>query len=223
LITSSVILDIVIAAIVLISLLIGRSRGLFRTLAELLSYIVSWIISSILANALSVKVVEWLRPVVEGKLQQIAADMIAGIDLEAGLDGLKEALPEELGGLLANVELDRQMLTSLEQALQSGLTIDVGPYVEQTLQNVAYMISFIVLFIVVMMVLRLLIRVLDILTKLPVIHQLNAFGGAVAGVAKGLVLVLVLLWLSRETGLLFSQEAAARSYIVPYLQGFLFL
>ena len=32
------------------------------------------------------------------------------------------------------------------------------------------------------------------------------------------VLVLVLLWLSKQTGLLITQEAAANSYIVPYLQ-----
>ena len=101
----------------------------------------------------------------------------------------------------------------------SGVHIDVGPYVEQTLQNLAYMISFIILFIVVMIVLRLIIRALDILTKLPVIHELNSIGGVLAGAAKGVVLVLVLLWLANQTGLLISQEAAANSYIVPYLQG----
>jgi len=81
------------------------------------------------------------------------------------------------------------------------------------------MITFILLFVLVMIALRLLIKALDILTKLPVIHELNAVGGVLAGLVKGVVLVLVLLWLSKQTGLLISQETAANSYIVPYLQG----
>ena len=53
-ITSSVILDIVIVAIVIINIFIGKKRGLFRTLAELLSYIVGWIVTSALAEKVSV-------------------------------------------------------------------------------------------------------------------------------------------------------------------------
>lgn len=216
--TSFAIVDLVILAIVVISLFVGKSRGLFRTLAELLSYLVSWVISSTLAGMVSVKVAEWLRPIVEEKLQQAAAEIVAGFDLQAGLEGLRDSLPDELALLLRNVELDGEILFSLEQALKSGLKFDFGPYVDRTLQNVAYVLSFIVLFIVVMLVLRLLIRALDILTKLPVIYQLNSFGGAVAGAVKGVVLVMVLVWLSRETGMPVSQEVLSQSQIVTYLQ-----
>ncbi len=213
-ITSSVILDVVIAAIVVICIWIGKKRGLFRTLAELLSYIVAWIGASILATSLSKAVAEWLRPWLEGKLQKMVDDLVQSIDLETGFSDMIGELPEGLSKLF----LDAGLAGKLEDAILGNVRIDVGPYVEQALQNAAYMISFILLFILLMILLRLLIKALDVLTKIPVIHELNMIGGVLAGGIKGLVLVLVLLWLAGETGYLVSQETAAHSYIVPFLQ-----
>jgi len=204
--TSSVILDVVIAAIVVICVLIGKRRGLFRTLAELVSHIVAWIASSILATAISAAVAEWLRPMVETKLHGWMAD-IAWEGVENGWETLPAFMQEE------------KILEALKGTLESGLSIDMGPFIEQALQNLAYAVSFIILFILVMILLRVLINMLDIVTKLPVIHELNAFGGILAGAAKGVVLVVLLLWLARETGYLVSSDAMAKSYFVPYLQG----
>jgi len=213
-IASSVILDVVIASIVVVCIWIGKNRGLFRTLAELVSYLVAWVAASVLASAVSAAVAEWLRPWMTEKVQRIADDFISNVDLETGFSDMINTLPEGLAKLFRDAGLAEKM----EDILLGSVHIDVGPYVEQTLQNIAYMISFIVLFIVVMIVLRLIIKALDLLTKLPVIHELNSIGGVLAGAAKGIVLVLVLLWLSKQTGLLITQEATANSYIVPYLQ-----
>ena len=213
-IASSVILDVVIVAAVIILSIIGKKRGLFRTLAELVSYIVGWIAASVLAKKVSVAVAEWLRPWVEGKLENIAEDLLACVDLEQGFEEMISSLPEGLAKLF----LDAGFAGKLEQLILGNVSFDFGPYVEELLQNIAYMLSFIVLFLIVMFFLRFLIKALDILTKLPVIHQLNAAGGVLVGALKGLVLVLLLLWLAGETGYLLPREAMTHSYIVPYLQ-----
>ena len=213
-IASSVILDVVIVAVVIILSIIGKKRGLFRTLAELVSYIVGWIAASVLAKKVSVAVAEWLRPWVEGKLENIAEDLLACVDLEQGFEEMISSLPEGLAKLF----LDAGFAGKLEQLILGNVSFDFGPYVEELLQNIAYMLSFIVLFLIVMFFLRFLIKALDILTKLPVIHQLNAAGGVLIGALKGLVLVLLLLWLAGETGYLVPREAMTHSYIVPYLQ-----
>lgn len=206
--TSSVILDIVIAAIVVLCILIGKRRGLFRTLAELVSYIVAYFCTAFLAGQVSAAVAEWLRPMVEAKFHELTAD-ITWNAVESGLENLPAFMREE------------QLLEPVREALEGGMAVDMGPLIEQALQNLAYMVSFIVIFIVVLVVLRIIIRTLDIFTKLPVIHELNALGGILAGAVKGLVLVFLLLWLAKETGYLVSADAMADSYIVPYLQGFL--
>ncbi len=191
--TSSVILDVVIAAIVLLSIYLGAKRGLFRTLAELVSYIVAYVATTILAGRLADLAVEWIRPIAESKLHEMVSDYFSG---------LREDLPAFLSiGELVDMD-----------------TLDMSPFIEQGLRNLAYMLSFVVIFIVVLLLLRLLIRAVDLVTKLPVIHQFNALGGLLIGAAKGLLIVFLLLWIARETGLLISQTAMEQSYFVPILQ-----
>ena len=193
--TSSVIVDIVIFAVVALSLLIGAKRGLFRSLAELVSCIAAYVITSLLAGSLSSAVAEWLRPMAEERVSAL---------VEAYLSGALENAPAFLtAGFLEEL---------LEQALPEAI-------VERGLYNIAYAAVFVVLFFVV--VFALLIRAVDTVLKLPLLHELNTFGGAAVGALKGAVLIGLLLWLARRTGLLVSQEALTGSLLVPLWQRFL--
>lgn len=195
--TSSVIVDIVICAVVALSLLIGARRGLFRSLAELVSCIAAYVITSLLAGGLASAAAEWLRPMAEERVSAL---------VEAYLSGALEKAPAFLtAGFLEEL---------LEQALPEAI-------VEQGLYNIAYAAVFVVLFLVVIFALRLLIRAVDTVLKLPLLHELNTFGGAAVGALKGAVLVGLLLWLAQRTGLLVSQEALTGSLLVPFWQRFL--
>ena len=197
--TSSAILDVVIAAIVLLSIYLGARRGLFRTLAELASYIAAYVAASVLSGRLAVLVAKWIRPMAESKLHEMVGDY---------LSGLREDLPDFLS------------LDDIGEIWDTD-ALDAGPFIEQGLHNLAYMLSFVVIFIAALLLLRLLIRAADLITKLPVIHQCNALGGVLIGAAKGILIVFLLLWIAKETGLLVSQAAMERSYFVPILQRFL--
>lgn len=54
-------------------------------------------------------------------------------------------------------------------------------------------ISFLIILVASVLILKAIGRVINWITNLPIIHQLNAIGGAVAGAIVGYVIVLILL------------------------------
>jgi len=199
-ITSSVILDVAMAAVVVLLAWIGAKRGLFRTLAELLSYVVAYIAASVLGGYAASYVVEWIRPMAEAKLHELAGDYLSGL-----LEDLPPVLLEHAGELpdLSGIDLNG---------------IDVGPFIETGLYNISYAISFVVIFLLTMILLRLIISAMDIATRLPLIRQLNDLGGFLCGAVKGVLLVAFVLYLAGKTGLFISESAMEGSWILAVLK-----
>jgi len=197
--TSSVILDIAIAAVVALTVLLGVRRGLFRSLAELASYVVAYLAASLLAGGLARQAALWLRPLAEERIRAVAGDYLSGV------------LSEAPGFLTAG----------LEGLLDLGASEALETVVEQGLYNLAYAIVFAVLFVVALIVLRIAIRAVDTVLKLPLLHQANAIGGGAVGALKGLLAVGLVLWLARRTGLLISPDALEGSYLAALFRQFL--
>ncbi len=195
--TSSVIVDIVILGIVALSLLMGARRGLFRTLAELISTIAAYVIASLLTGGLAAAAAEWLRPIAEERLSALVSEYLSGA-LEKAPAFLTAGVLEEF----------------LERAVPEAI-------VEQGLYNIAYALVFVAVFLLALIALRILIRMVDTVLKLPLLHEVNTLGGAAAGALKGAVLVGLLIWLARRTGLLVSPEALAGSLLAPLWLRFL--
>lgn len=195
--TSSVIVDIVILGIVALSLLMGARRGLFRTLAELVSTIAAYVIASLLTGGLAAAAAEWLRPIAEERLSALVSEYLSG--------ALEKAPAFLTAGVLEKF---------LERAVPEAI-------VEQGLYNIAYALVFVAVFLLALIALRILIRMVDTVLKLPLLHEVNTLGGAAAGALKGAVLVGLLIWLARRTGLLVSPEALAGSLLAPLWLRFL--
>ena len=201
-ITSSVILDLVLIAIVAVCVFFGAKRGLFRTLADLAAYLVALIGASWLANVFTAQVMELLRPVLESQVSQSITDYLTALTENSGYSGI-------LKGLL--------------DTLTAGDTIDdianvaVDVLADTVLHNMAYMLLFVVAFVLLVVVLKLVIRIVDSALKLPVLHQMNTLGGVLAGALKGVLLVLLVLWLNEQTGLLVTPQALEASVAAPIL------
>ena len=195
--TSSVMLDMIIVVIVALLAWLGARHGLFRTLAELAAYVVAYLAAAIFSDRLAGLVAEWIRPLAEGQFRAAASDY---------LNGLSQELPAYLD------------VGELADAVEE---LEIGPLIEQGVYNLAYLLSAVAIFLAVMILLRLVIRAMNLITLLPVVHQFNALGGLLIGGAKGILLVVVILLLARQTGLLIDPAAIVGSRVVPLLQRFL--
>ena len=200
--TSSVILDVLLLAIFAACVSLGWKRGLFRTLAELVSWLAALLGAAAAANAFTPVVMERLRPVLEGQVSQAIGDYLQSLVDETGYEGL-------FGGLL--------------ESLTRGGAVDgmadaaVEILSEAVLRNLAYALLFLVSFVAIALLLKLAVGLVDRLLKLPLLRQVNAAGGILAGALKGLLLALLVLWLGETTGLLATPQAMEASVVAPIL------
>lgn len=200
--TSSVILDIVLIAVFAVNVYLGVHRGLFRSLMEFASYLVSLFGAMLLANQFTPRMMDWLRPVLEAKISVAIGEYLESSLTDAGYSGLFADL---LNRLTENGGFDQV----------AEVTTDI--LLETILYNLAYVLLFLIAFLLLVIALRFVIRMGDAVMKLPLLHQVNTIGGFAIGVLKGLLIVLLVLWIVESTGLLVSQEALDASWFAPFL------
>ena len=196
---SSVILDIAIAAVLVLSVWIGGKKGLFRSLAELVIYLVGLVGASLAAGHLTDRAVELLRPVLESRVSQTVSGYLSGAIADGPLGGAVDGL-EGLGDLAGDAAAEAAELLA-----------------ETLLHDLTYVIVFLAVFLAAVFLLRLVIHVGDLVLRLPVLHEVNTLGGVLVGAVKGVLLVCLILWLDGKAGLLLDPAAVQGSYIAPFL------
>lgn len=178
--------DLIAAAVLILFCVLGAKKGMFRTFSGLLSILISLFGAMLLANygaqLISDFLVPGLQPMVEEKLAEILADSAANGELDLGVLGL-----------IPGVQ-------SLVESTAGALAETLAPAVAK---EVAYALAWVVLFVVGFVACKLLCKLvlllLDMVDQLPGLHFLNHLIGAVLGLLKGFLLlvlvVAVLLWL----------------------------
>ena len=187
------VVDIVILAILGLSVLVGLYRGFISSVASmggcLLSLGLSFWLSPMLANAIqnNPDILRTLASYTDAatKLgdQSLAASNVAALT-ENGIAEIinRVSLPAPLSTLLQN-NLQNQVF---------GAAADVGTYISQTIIGASLnVICFIVCFLVLMLVIHLVINFLKVVFKFPVLKQLNSIAGGAFGLIRGALLCFV--------------------------------
>ncbi len=229
----SVMIDIVIAVVLIAFTAAGWKHGLIRTLVGLAAMVLAVGLSSQIARAAAPEIVDrYLRPATYAAIEERAQELAKGEevssveDLRRDLSQVLDAIPNDfirekaqdaLDGLLPQGEaLSGALLAPLEE-----LGRDMADRVLDTLvQDVLRSILCAALFVILSAVFRIVARALRIVEKLPGVRQLNELGGAMAGLAKGLVLVCLALWVLCHTGVI-TPEMAEGSVVLGLLPGWI--
>ena len=198
--TSSVILDLAILVVIGLWVFLGMRRGLIRSLAELVSFLVSLLGASLVAGHYAPLVVERIRPLLEGQVSQAITAYLQGILTESGTDGL-------LGGLLESAS------GTIDGVAGTAVEIIAGTI----LLNIAYVSLYAITFLALAFLLRFVVRLLDGVAKLPLLHQANTIGGLIFGFLKGLLIVMLVLWLDGKLGLLIAPQALESSVLASLI------
>lgn len=226
-------IDIVIAVVLIAFTAAGWKHGLIRTLVGLAAMVLAVGLSSQIARAAAPEIVDrYLRPATYAAIEERAQELAKGEevssveDLSQDLSQVLDAIPNDfirekaqdaLDGLLPQGEpLGGALLAPLEE-----LGRDMADRVLDTLvQDVLRSILCAALFVILSTVFRIAVRALRIVEKLPGVRQLNELGGALAGLAKGLVLVCLALWVLCHTGVI-TPEMAEGSVVLGLLPGWI--
>lgn len=226
-------IDIVIAVVLIAFTAAGWKHGLIRTLVGLAAMVLAVGFSSQIARAAAPEIVDrYLRPATYAAIEERAQELAKGEevssveDLRRDLSQVLDAIPNDfirekaqdaVDGLLPQGEaLSGALLAPLEE-----LGRDMADRVLDTLvQDVLRSILCAALFVILSAVFRIVARALRIVEKLPGVRQLNELGGALAGLAKGLVLVCLALWVLCHTGVI-TPEMAEGSVVLGLLPGWI--
>ncbi len=187
------IVDIVIIAILGLSVLVGLYRGFISSVASM----GSCLLSLGLSFWLSPKLAAWVQqnPEILKTLasytdaatrlgdQALAGSSVTGLG-QTGIQEIlnKVSLPPPLDSLLKN-NLVNQVF---------GKTADVGSYVSQTIVGaILNVICFVVCFLVLLLVLHFVLNFLKVVFRFPVLKQLNSVAGGALGLLRGVLLCFV--------------------------------
>ena len=221
---SGIVLDLILAALLLVFLWRGYSKGVVLTLCGLLAVFVALIGGSVLADTLAQPVARTVVPALEGALQDAigsyfqytppAADSSVPDTFFSDL-----TVPEALEALQSSPVfggLAEAFAQAVDQGVQSGAAGVVRALAEYAALQLTRMVLFLVCFVVVLAAWTLLSRALDLAFHLPVLSTLNHWAGALAGLATGLLVAATALWLLRD---FLPRQALADSVLLSLAKG----
>lgn len=204
-------IDVVIAAVIVLFAVLGWKRGLFRSLAELAAVLLALVLAVQIANIAAPAVVDtFLRPAAYEAIEAQLEELEAG----SGLDGnpyegareLLEAIPNQFLRESAQALLEGAgVFTAVSYTKAAVLDLGrkaVDAVLDGVVCSVVHSLMCGALFVVFTFLLRLVVRALALVMKLPVLRQCNEAGGLLLGVVKGVVLVGLAVWILGRTGVL---------------------
>ena len=187
------VVDIVIIAIMGLSVLVGLYRGFISSVASLGGCLLSLGLSF------------WLSPKVATAIQnnpEILKTLVSYTDAATKIGDQTLASTSvtslsqgAIADILNKVRLPAPLSTLLQSNLENkvfGTAADVGSYVSQTIVGaILNVICFILCFVVLMLVLHFVLNFLKVVFKFPVLKQLNAVAGGAFGLLRGALLCFV--------------------------------
>lgn len=178
----AIIIDLIIVAILAISIIIGYYRGLTKSLIRILSFVIAIIIAAVFFKPVSNLVIE--NTEID---DQIKSSIISLVQDEVKEDGeVKEDsnLPKAL------VDYINKSIETAVTETKEAIVISVADTLTETIINVAVAI---ILFVVTEIILLIVSIASDLITKLPVIKQFDKTGGVIYGAVRALALIFVVL------------------------------
>ena len=187
------IVDIVIIAILGLSVLVGLYRGFISSVASMGGCLLSLGLSF------------WLSPKLAAAVQN-NPDMLKTLvsytdaatkigDQTLASTSVTSLTPNTIADILSKVNLPAPLSTLLQSNLENkvfGTAADVGSYVSQTIVGaILNVICFVLCFVVLLIVLHFVLNFLKVVFRFPVLKQLNSIAGGALGLLRGALLCFV--------------------------------
>ena len=218
--TTPVIIDIVVAAVLLGFAVYGGKRGLFRALSGLLAVVVALVGAGIIAATFTTPVTKVVTPLIAGHIEEKVENAMAVQSAGSGVQ-MPEADTEDpsaIQDLLAILGLDDEVRSRLAEEVQekvrdTGASI-AAAVVESMARSFIYGTLYILSFAVLLLLMKVLIGAMELVLKLPLLRGLNTLGGAAVGLVEGALLLFLAVWVLRRLGVSFESEALAEAHIL---------
>lgn len=164
-----IVLDILIVAILILSVFLGYRRGLAASAIKLCAFLIALIVTVLL-----------YRPIGNFIINATSID-------ESIQNSIYDKVTNDIG---ENKENEDQITSNLIESAKEGMLETASR--ELTI-NIIYGATIIILFLIIRIALIVISKIADLLAKLPIIKQINGIGGAIYGILRGIVIIYAIL------------------------------
>ena len=169
------IVDIIILAIIILSIILGRHKGLTVCLVNFFSLIIALVVALMAYKPISnhlyeTSIGENLKQVIKQNIPMSEEDFQVSDD-----SILPEGIKNYINTQTQNVN------TTKDEAIENVST--------ELSKEVINIVSFVIVFVVVRLALLVVKIVSKIITKLPILKQIDHLGGAIVGAVEGIIIV----------------------------------
>lgn len=223
--TSAILLDVIIVAVLLLFAYLGAKKGFVLTLCSLVAVLVAIVGANLVADLAAPMVADAIQPKLEQAIEEQLNEALSHTSFTTP-EGGTAASPEDvpLSGVLKILqenELYQQFMGKLEEAIEEGAASSAASAAAQVAtvvaEQVARGILFIIAFFILLVLWGIFSHALDLVTKLPVLDQLNHSLGGVIGLVKGLVIAYIAVWILYGLAGYVPQETMEKTYIFRFL------
>ena len=185
----SIVVDIIIVAIILLSTFLAYRKGLITLAIQLVAVVIAVVLTLLLYKPVSNVIIN-----------------VTGID-----ESIQNAILEEANDMMTN---DEEGANQVVETIQNGML----PETARTISiNIIEGAVILILYIVIRIILKFVTALANLVSKLPILNQLNQLGGIVYGILRGLLIVYILLLIVNLSGEIEPQNhvytAVEESYI----------
>lgn len=176
------IIDLIIVAIIAISVFLGYKRGLTGSILKILSFVIAVIIAIILFKPVSNFVIN--NTLIDEKIEEAIVSTVAD-------DVNEEGKVEE------DTNLPQSIVDYINESVENAADDVKKTVVEQTAKDISITIInaavAIILFIVARILLIFVKAITNLITELPIIKQVDKIGGIIYGLVAALVIIFIIL------------------------------
>ena len=229
------VIDLVLLAIIIISIWSGYKKGFIMGIAGLVAIIVSLYAASLVSLAFSYEVVPAMRPFasgyVESQMQETVLEDMGIANTELSYEDILADDPELRHNFCATCyktfgiydDAADQMATEAEEYADSqGSTIEEA-IVEVLCTRVAYIAGVALLFIIFLITLMTLANIPNLSFRIPNMDVLNDAGGAAVGLFTGILYCMLLSWILRFGGLAIGLDTFGDTLLAKFFHSIDFL
>ena len=221
----SIVIDILIVAVLWLSLYLGLKKGMIRGLLALVTAIVAIIAASAVADYAADFVIDsFIRPATHEAIEQRFDEL--------GGSALTITPWQEIEDLLQSIESDwirEKALELLEEVELPTGSFEVNAYdpltlTEELVDSVLYgafraLLSAaicILCYFLISLALRPVQYMIEEAFELPVLRKINQLGGLLSGAAKGILVILFIIFILRTAGIWLTDDVVEGSYLLKF-------
>lgn len=188
---TSVILDLMVVALIIVGFIIGWRRGFISELLRIVGFAVSLVAAWILSSSVTGWIYEkFVKAKIVGEVSETITNTVSGNAVSGG------SFWEKLGDL--GSEIASYATITPEEASKLGESF-VNNSLAAPVQAIIRTIVFVILFVVFLLIIKLISRLFKGLNHLPVVGTLNRVLGGILGLAEGAVICYIFVAIAALT------------------------